>query len=228
MSKPEVLQIGPYPPWDQEPLDAAFKMHRLFEISDKTAFLKTQGSSIKAIATRGELGASRELIDACPALELISVYGVGYDAVNLDVARARKIRVTNTPDVLTDDVADLGVAMMLCLSRGMIGAERWVRDGSWAAKWLYPLQCKVSGKRAGILGLGRIGMEVAKRLQGFGMEISYSCRTPKAEARDWAYVEDVVALAKQSDFFFVTLAASPATRHIVNAKVIEPSGPRAC
>ncbi len=225
MPKLDVLQIGPYPLWDQEPLDAAFTMHRLFEADDKTAFLKAHGASIKAIATRGELGASRELIEACPALEIISVYGVGYDAVNLDAARARKIRVTNTPDVLTDDVADLGIAMMLCLSRGMIGAERWVRDGSWAAKGLYPLQRKVSGKRAGILGLGRIGTEVAKRLQGFDMEIAYCSRKPRAEMRDWAYVEDALTLAAQSDFFFVTLAASPATRHIVNSKVIEAIGP---
>ena len=224
MLKPEVLQIGPYPAWDQEPLDAAFTMHRLFEAADKTAFLKTHGPSVRAIATRGELGASRELIEACPALEIISVYGVGYDAVNLEAARARNIPVTNTPDVLTDDVADLGIGMMLCLSRGMVAAERWVRDGSWAAQGIYPLQRKVTGKRAGILGLGRIGFEVARRLQGFGMDIAYSSRAPKPEAKGWTYVADPVALAAQSDFFFVTLAANAATRHIVNAKVIEAIG----
>ncbi len=225
MPKPEVLQMGPYPAWDQEPLDAVFTMHRLFEASDKAGLLKECGSRVRAIATRGELGASREIIAACPQLEIISVYGVGYDAVDLDAARQRNIRVTNTPDVLTADVADLGVAMMLCLSRGLIDAERWVRDGSWAAKGLYPLQRKVSGKRAGILGLGRIGFEVAKRLQGFGMDISYCSRAPKPEARGWRYVADPEALAEQSDFFFVTLAASTATRHIVNAQVINALGP---
>lgn len=225
MPKPEILQIGPYPSWDQEPLDAAFTMHRLFEAADKGAFLRIHGAAVKAIATRGELGASRELIDACPALEIISVYGVGYDAVNLDAARSRNIRVTNTPDVLTDDVADLGVAMMLCLSRGMIGAERWVRDGSWAEKGTYPLQRKVSGKRAGILGLGRIGREVANRLQGFGLEIAYCSRAPKPATDAWTYVTDPEALAARSDFFFVTLAASAATRHIVNAEVIDAIGP---
>jgi lactate dehydrogenase-like 2-hydroxyacid dehydrogenase len=223
--KPDVLQIGPYPAWDQEPLEAAFTMHRLFEAPDRRAFLQAHCPTIRAIATRGELGASRELIEACPNLEIISVYGVGYDAVNLDAARERKIRVTNTPDVLTDDVADLGVAMMLCLSRGMISAERWVRDGSWAAKGPYPLQRKVSGKRAGILGLGRIGLEVARRLQGFGMDIAYCSRAPKAHPTAWTFVADPVELAKQSDFFFVTLAASAATRHIVNAKVIDAIGP---
>ena len=174
MSKPEVLQVGPYPDWDQGPLDAAFTMHRYFEAGDRAAFLSQVGPSVRAIATRGELGADAAMIAACPALEIISVYGVGYDAVDLAVCRARGIRVTNTPDVLTADVADLGVAMMLAQARGMIGADAWVRDGSWVKRGLYPLKSRVWGKRAGILGLGRIGFEVGKRLAGFDMEIAYS------------------------------------------------------
>lgn len=225
MTKPEILQVGPYPAWDEEPLNAAFAMHRYFEAADREAFLAEVGPCIRAIATRGELGANRAMIEACPKLELISVYGVGYDAVDLAACRERGIRVTNTPDVLTNDVADLGVAMMLVQSRGMIGAERWVRDGSWAAKGLYPLQRKVWGRRAGILGLGRIGMEVARRLKGFGMQISYSSRSPKPEADSLAYVADPVELARQSDFLFVTLAASAATRHIVGREVIAALGP---
>lgn len=163
MTKPHILQVGPYPAWDQDPLEAAFHMHRLFEAADRDAFLAQVGPQIRGIATRGELGANAAMIAACPNLEVISVYGVGYDAVDLTAAKARGIRVTNTPDVLTNDVADLGVAMMLVQSRGMIGAETWVRDGSWAAKGLYPLQRRVWGRRAGVLGLGRIGFEVAKR-----------------------------------------------------------------
>jgi lactate dehydrogenase-like 2-hydroxyacid dehydrogenase len=225
VTKPEILQVGPYPAWDQAPLDEAFVMHRLFEAEDKQGFLAKHGPNIRGIATRGELGANRTMIEACPELEIISVYGVGYDAVDRVAARERNIHVTNTPDVLTNDVADLGVAMMLCLSRGMIGAERWVKDGSWAAKGLYPLQRKVSGQRAGILGLGRIGLELAKRLAGFGMDIAYSATRPKDEAKQWSYIADPVALAARSDFFFVTLSSSAATRHIVNANVIEAVGP---
>ena len=114
--------------------------------------------------------------------------------------------------------------MMLCLSRGMMGAERWVRAGSRAAKGLYPLQRRVWGKWAGILGLGRIGFEVVLRLQGFGMEIAYPSRTPKEHAGQWTFVADPMQLAAQSDFLFVTLAASSATRHIVNAGVIAALG----
>lgn len=188
MSRPEILQTGPYPAWDQDPLDAQFTVHRLFEADDRAAFLAEHGPHVRAIATRGELGADGAMIAACPQLEVISVYGVGFDAVDLEACRARGIRVTNTPDVLTADVADLGVAMMLVQSRGMIGAERWVRDGSWAEKGLYPLQRRVWGKRAGILGLGRIGFEVAKRLQGFDMRISYGEVSPRDHAHpDWQF-----------------------------------------
>ncbi|MFN4129427.1 MAG: 2-hydroxyacid dehydrogenase, partial [Paracoccaceae bacterium] len=225
MTKPHILQVGPYPQWDQVPLDATFHMHRYFEATDKAAFLAQVGPQIRGIATRGELGANAAMIAACPQLEVISVYGVGYDAVDLDSARARSIRVTNTPDVLTNDVADLGVAMMLVQSRGMIGAEAWVRDGSWAAKGLYPLQRRVWGKRAGVLGLGRIGFEVAKRLAGFDLDIAYSDVGPKDYAKGWEFIADPVALAARSDFLFVTLAASAETRHIVGANVIEALGP---
>lgn len=225
MDKPPILQIGPYPQWDQEPLDAAYQVHRYFEAADKAELLAKVGPAIKAIATRGELGANRGMIEACPNLELISVYGVGFDAVDLQACRERDIRVTNTPDVLTNDVADLGVAMMLCQSRGMIGAETWVRDGSWAEKGLYPLKRRVWGRRAGVLGLGRIGFEVAKRLKGFDMQIAYSDVVAKSFASDMRFVADPVELARESDFLFVALAASAVTRHIVGRQVIEALGP---
>ncbi|MDN5568472.1 MAG: 2-hydroxyacid dehydrogenase, partial [Paracoccus sp. (in: a-proteobacteria)] len=208
MSKPVILQVGPYPEWDQVPLDAAFTVHRYFEADDKAAFLAKVGPDVQGIATRGELGADCAMIAACPQLKVISVYGVGYDAVDLAACRERGIRVTNTPDVLTGDVADLGVAMMLTLSRGMVGAEHWVRSGTWASKGLYPLKRRVFGRKAGVLGLGRIGFEVATRLAGFGMDIAYSDVSAKDYAKDWTFIADPVELAKHAEFLFVTLAAS--------------------
>lgn len=224
MSKPVILQVGPYPAWDQKPLEQAFEVHRLFDAADSGAMLAKVGKDVRAIATRGELGADRAMITACPNLEMIAVYGVGYDAVDSDACAERGIAVTNTPDVLTEDVADLGVAMMLCQSRGMIGAEAWVRDGSWNSKGLYPLKRRVFGRKAGILGLGRIGFEVGKRLAGFGMDIAYSDIGAKDYAPEWTFIPDAVALAEHADFLFVTLAASTATRHIVNAKVLNALG----
>lgn len=225
MSKPIVLQVGPYPEWDQIPLEQSFDVRRLFEADQSATFLAEVGPDVRAIATRGELGADSTMISACPNLEVISVYGVGYDAVDLAACAERGIKVTNTPDVLTQDVADLGVAMMLCQSRGMIGAESWVRDGSWARDGLYPLKRRVFGRKAGILGLGRIGFEVGKRLAGFDMDIAYSDIAAKDYAPDWTFIDDPVALAAHADFLFVTLAASAETRHIVGADVIKALGP---
>ncbi len=225
MPKPHILQVGAYPAWDQDPLDAAFVMHRYYDAPDKAAFLASVGAQVRGIATRGDLGANAAMIAACPKLEVISVYGVGYDAVDLAACRARGIRVTNTPDVLTDDVADLAIGMMLMQSRGLLGAESWARSGDWAAKGQYPLQRKVSGRRVGILGLGRIGLAIARRCAGFDMQIAYSSRAPKPEAAAWEYIPDPVALAARSDFLIVALAATPQTRHIVSAKVIEALGP---
>lgn len=226
MDAPQILQLGAYPEWDQEPLDKAFRMHRLFEAKDKAALLAQVGPQVRGVATRGDIGADAALIAACPNLEIICVFGVGYDGVDLDACRARGVRVTNTPDVLTGDVADLGVAMMLALARGMVGAEAWARQGAWASKGMYPLQTRVFGKRAGVLGLGRIGHAVARRLAGFDMDIAYSDVAPRADAADWTFVADPVALARRSDFLFVTLAASPATRHIVGREAIEALGPQ--
>jgi lactate dehydrogenase-like 2-hydroxyacid dehydrogenase len=221
----ELLQMGAYPQWDEERLNRRFTMHRYFEAADKAAFLGERAPGIRGIATRGELGASSDVIAALPNLEIISVYGVGFDAVHLPSARARGIRVTNTPDVLTKDVADFGVAMMLALARGIVGGEAWVRSGAWARQGNYPLRRRVYGKRAGILGLGRIGREVARRLAAFEMEIAYSDLAPFAAAPEWRYVEDPVALARDSDVLFVTLAASAETRHIVSTQMIEALGP---
>lgn len=225
MTKPEILLVGPYPEWDLAELEAQYEVRKLYEAEDRDAFLKLHGPNIRAVATRGELGAAAGLITKLPKLELISVYGVGYDAVDLQACRERGIRVTNTPDVLTSDVADLGVAMMLVQSRGMIGAETWVREGSWEAKGLYPLKRRVWGRKAGVLGLGRIGFEVAKRLKGFDMDIAYSDISAKPYAERMTFIADPVELAWHADFLFVTLAASAATKHIVSKDVIEALGP---
>ncbi len=224
MPKPHVLQIGSYPDWDQTPLDQAFHMHRYFEAADKTAFLGDVGAGVQAIATRGDLGATAQMINACPNLKMISVYGVGYDGVDMALCRARGIQVTNTPDVLNGDCADLGVAMMLCLARGMIGAETWARDGSWVATGSYPLQRRVWGQKVGILGMGRIGQDVANRLSGFGMQIAYSARGAKDVP--YTYIPDPVALAEWSDFLMVTVIANADTRQVVNGDVLRALGPQ--
>ena len=225
MVLPHILQVGSYPEWDETPLNREFSVHRYFAVDDKAAFLTQVGPLIRGIATRGDLGALRAMIDACPNLEIVAVYGVGTDAVDLAACRERGIHVTNTPDVLTEDCADLAVAMMLAASRGLVSADAWVREGHWTQKGSFPLRRRISGCRAGILGLGRIGFAVARRLQGFGMAISYSATAPKPHAENLTFVADPVELAHGCDVLFVTLAASAATRHIVDRRVIAALGP---
>jgi lactate dehydrogenase-like 2-hydroxyacid dehydrogenase len=224
MSKPHLLQVGTLPESETGPLAQDFTVHRLFDPSDRAAFPAGAGPLIQAIATRGDLGASSELIAACPHLQIISVFGVGFDAVDLAACRQRGIRVANTPDVLTEDCADLAIGMMLAQSRGIVAADRFARDGSWV-KGGFPLQRRVWGRRAGILGLGRIGAAVARRLDGFGMDIAWSARSAKPVPSHWAFVPDPAALAQRSDLLVVTLAASAETRHIVNAEVLSALGP---
>ena len=224
MDKPHVLQMGAYPEWDMPPLEARFVMHRLHEAADKAAFLAEVGPKVRAIATRGDVGAPAAVIAACPNLEMIAINGVGYDAVDFPSVRARGIKVSNTPGVLDGDCADLAVGMMLALGRNMVAADAWARSGNWAKKGDFPVQRRVWGARAGILGLGRIGTEVVRRLTGFGMQISYLGRSPRDVP--WDFVANPVELARRSDYLFVTALANASTRHIVNADVLRALGPK--
>jgi len=225
MNKPGLALNGNYPEWLETELSEQFTLHRLYAESDQEAYLKSHAQDIKAIGTRGDLSVSKELIAALPALEIISVYGVGYDGVDVKAARERSIQVTNTPDVLNDDVADLGIAMMLARSRSVVQADAWVREGNWQSSGPMPLQRRVHGKRAGILGMGRIGHAVAKRLQAFNMSIGYCNNNPRDDADPkWQFYKSPEDLASNSDFLFVTLAATPATEKLVDAKVCKALG----
>ena len=162
------------------------------------------------------------LLDALPALELVSVFGVGYDGVPVEYCRRRGIRVTHTPDVLTDDVADLGLALILMTVRDLVRLDRFVRDGRWlsGSPWL---TTRLAGRTAGILGLGRIGTAIARRVEAIGMNVVWTGRTPREAA--WRYVPDLVELARESDVLVVACPGGPATRHLVDAKVLEALGP---
>jgi lactate dehydrogenase-like 2-hydroxyacid dehydrogenase len=161
------------------------------------------------------------LLDALPNLEIISVFGVGYDGVPIDYCRKRGIKVTNTPDVLTEDVADTAVALLLMCARGFVNANRLLLKGDWGTG-AGMLTTKVAGKRAGILGLGRIGKAIADRLAAFQMQIAYTGRS-KQDVR-WAYIADLAALAARSDFLIVAAPGGPATRNIVDADVLKALG----
>ncbi|WP_343503489.1 2-hydroxyacid dehydrogenase [Alloyangia pacifica] len=179
---------------------------------------------VKAIAFYGHSPFAGAQMDAFPNLGLIANFGVGYDAINVPDASARGIKVTNTPDVLNDDVADLAVAMLLDFCRDMRGAEARVRSGAWGKDGAHPLQRKMSGQKAGILGMGRIGREIADRLAAFKMEMHYHSRSEK-ETPGWTYHADPVSLAREVDFLVIALVGGPATEGYVSKEVIEALGP---
>ncbi len=222
--KPGLLVVGELPDWDFSELAARFTLHHYWSAPDKAAMLAAGRDSIVAICTKGEIGADAALMDALPHTQIIACYGVGVDAIDLDAARARGIRVTNTPDVLTEEVADMAMMLMLAAARNLRLGEAWVRDGSWQAKGAMPLTTRIWGKRLGIVGLGRIGKAIAKRAEAFGMSIAYSGRAPQP-GLPYTHYPTPAALAPHVDVFCVSAAGGAATRGLVDAAAIAALNP---
>lgn len=225
--KPDILAVGKLAPTLEERLRQAYTFHERLPESDAAAAAPI-AKKIRGIVARTSLPVSREVIAPLPGLEIISVFGVGYDKVDVPAARARSIVVTNTPNVLNDDVADTAMAMLLSVSRGIPAAERFLRQGLWKPSVIsgkFPLMRKVSGGRLGIIGLGRIGSAIARRAEGFGMTIAYSDLEPKAGV-NYGYFRSTEELAANVDFLVVAAYGGPTTRGLVNAGVLKALGPK--
>ena len=222
MSEPiHVLAVSRLSPLWTPQLHAAYTVHDRLHETDPAAFERI-APQIRAIAASGESRVSAELIARLPALELISVMGVGYDGVDVAAAKARGVTVTHTPNVLNDDVADLAIGLALCAARQLPQADRWVRSGDWAAKGPMPLARKLSGGRLGLVGMGRIGQAIATRAQAFGMAIAYTSRSAKAVP--YRYLPDAKALAAESDVLVVITPGGAATRKLIDAEVLAALG----
>ena len=224
-SRPDVLSVANLPPFLMEPLTAACVVHQRLHETDPAAFAKV-APRIRAIAASGESKVGADLIAQLPALEIISVMGVGYDGIDVAAAKARGVVVTHTPGVLNDDVADLAIALMLAWARQVARADRFVRAGQWPNGPL-PLGRKVSGARLGIVGMGRIGQAIAHRATAFGMSIAYTARSAKA-GLPHRYLPTPAALAAQSDFLVVITPGGAGTRKLIDAEVLAALGPRGC
>lgn len=220
---PTLLQLSAVRPEIQEALNQRYTVHQYATLAEPDAWLADHAGEIDGVVTGGHNGIPRALMQALPNLKIIAINGVGYDRIDLDVAKQRGVRVTNTPDVLTDDVADLAVGLTLSVMRRLHHAHGHVTAGRWPGAEM-PLARKVSGKRFGILGLGRIGLAVAQRLAAFNGVISYTNRTRKDVP--YRYEADLVALARESDVLVVCAAASAATKGVVNAEVLTALGPQ--
>jgi lactate dehydrogenase-like 2-hydroxyacid dehydrogenase len=222
--KIDVLSIGSFPAATNAELAKRFAITHHFNRPAPDALGAELKARIRAIATEANRGADRALIEALPRLEVISLFGVGTDSVDLAAARERNIPVTNTPGILTDEVADLAIGLMLASARQIVFADRYVRDGSWGSKGPIPLGRSVGGKTMGVLGLGRIGEAVANRAIAFGMKIRYHNRTKKPVP--YHYDTDPLELARNSDVLMVVTPGGPETRNLVNAAVLDALGPQ--
>ena len=206
-----------------ERLQNEFSAVKLWEAPDRAAFLKQHSPAVRGLATFGPMPVDGKLMDALPKLEIISNFGVGVDAINLDDAKKRKIIVTNTPDVLNECVADTALALVMNTVRKFPQSERYLRAGNWASRGPYPLTTSLGGKTLGILGLGRIGEAIAKRAAACGMKIRYHNRNRKDVP--YPYDPDPATLAKNADVLIVVTPASAETNRIINEKVLQALGP---
>jgi hydroxypyruvate reductase len=222
MSDPiHVLAVSKLSPMWTPALHATYTVHDRLHETDPAAFERL-APQIRAIAASGESKVPASLIARLPALEMISVMGVGYDGVDAQAAKARGVPVTHTPNVLNDDVADLAIGLMLCASRQLPAADRYVREGRWP-QGAMPLARKMSGARLGLVGIGRIGQAIAARALAFGMSVAYTSRHARAEL-PYPHVANATELAARSDFLVLITPGGDATRKLVNAEVLAALG----
>ena len=220
MSKPEILAVGGMMPYVASRLEAAFTVHALPE--DEAGFAALSG--VRAIAMAGSKARlDAELMVRLPALEIIANFGVGYDSIDADAAASRGIIVTNTPDVLTEEVADLALGLLLGTIRQLPQADRYLRAGQWLQK-PHPLTTSLRTRSIGIVGLGRIGKAVARRLEAFGVPIAYHGRSRQADV-PYRYYPSLLAMAADVDTLVSVAPGGEQTRHLINADVLKALGP---
>src|SRR6185436_17522817 len=212
-----------YPVTLQE-LEETYVVHKLWLAADRDALLASLAERIDAVATSGTKGMDDATMAKLPKLKMISHFGVGVDSIDTDAAKRRGIMVSNTPDVLTDDVADLAIGLLIAVSRKVVAGDRYVREGKWL-KGPQPLAESVQGKTLGIVGMGRIGRAIAKRGEAFNLKVAYQGPNKKTDV-SWPYFSDPVALARESDYLVAACPGGEATRKLVSRAVLEALGPK--
>ena len=224
MSKPDLFLIGGATEVMLERLGAAFTIHKAKEMDDPVAWLATHGAKITYVATNGHDGVKPAYMTALPNLKAISCYGVGYDAIDTNAARAKGVVVTHTPNVLNAEVATTAVMLMMACYRELLRDDAWVRSGDWEAKGNAPLTRSMDGQTVGILGLGRIGQAIADKLAPFDTTIVYHSRSKKDVA--YRYYDNLAEMARDVDALICITPGGPSTNKIVNREVIDSLGPQ--
>ena len=217
LNKARVLILAPVMDSLTEKLEQQFSVEKYFEQDDPHSFLANKGKGIVGLVTRGDFGAKNSVLELLPDLKVISVFGVGTDAIDLDYTADKNIHVEITEGVLTDDVADMALALLLATSRNICQADQFVREGKWQNGG-FPLSSKVSGKRVGIFGMGQIGQAIARRAQGFDMTVAYASNHKKPEL-PYTFYPDVKQLAAESDVLIIAVSGGPKSAGIIDKSV---------
>jgi lactate dehydrogenase-like 2-hydroxyacid dehydrogenase len=216
----DVLQTHKLLPRCEQELAKRFTVHKLHEAADRDALIAELAPRLRAIAG-GNVGAA--LMDRLPKLEIIANFGVGYDSIDTAAAKARNIRVTNTPNVLNDAVAELTLGLMIALARRIPQADQFVRQGKWPNGG-FPLLSELNGKTVGILGLGRIGKEIATRCQAMKMRVVYHGRSRQHD-EPHIYYDKLADMARDCDWLVLIAPGGKGTEKIVSREVLEALGP---
>ncbi|MBI1215331.1 MAG: 2-hydroxyacid dehydrogenase [Alphaproteobacteria bacterium] len=219
----EVLMMGPIPNAPIEALEKEYKVHKLWQAADPEAMLADLRNNVTGVISTAWFGASAKLIRALPHLEIISHFGVGYDNVDVKTAKEQGVIVTNTPGVLTDDTADMGIALTLAVLRRIVEGDIYVRSGQWGRKGPMPLGRSLRGRKMGIVGMGRIGQAIAQRAQAFGIEVGYHGPREKKDLPQ-RYYPQLHAMAEDVDILMVACLYSEQTHHLVNGKILNALG----
>lgn len=222
MTKPDLLMLTPMRPLVEAALEPHATLHRLWEAQDRDALLAEVGPRVRGIVSF-VASCPRTLIEKLPALEIIATSAVGYDGIDVKAAAERGVVVTNTPDVLTDEVADLTIGLLLATIREIPRAERYLRGGHWPEA-PYRLTATLRGRTVGIIGLGRIGKAIAQRLEGFGVAIAYHGRRQQADMA-YSYYPTLTGMAQAVDTLIAITPGGAETRHMVNKETFEALGP---
>jgi len=222
MAKPDILMLNPMRPLVETALAPHVTLHRYWEAPDKDILLDAIGPHIRGIIAF-VASLPREFMERLPALEIVASAAVGYDGVDVKAAVERGVVVTNTPDVLTDEVADLALGLLLATVREIPRAEKHLRDGLWP-KSPYPLTATLRGRSVGIVGLGRIGRAIAKRIEGFDVSVSYHGRRPQTDV-PYPYFASLIEMAKAVNVLIAVTPGGAETRHLIGKEVLEALGP---
>lgn len=224
--KPDVLVAYPLMPRQMAELEETYTTHRLDQLTGekRDAMLADIGPRCTAMVINGHVAVDEAFLDKLPALKIAACSSAGYDKMDVAAMTRRGIKLTNTSDALLDDVADTAIMLMLAARRRLVIGDGYVRSGDWGRKGMLPLTSSTSGKKAGIVGLGRIGQAIAKRCEAMGMAIGYYGRSRK-QGITYDYFADLVELAKWADVLVVATPGGAETEGLVSAEVIDALGP---